>query len=81
MLEKQSLEYLATYPMLWTLINNNILLDKLNCLCIYGIALKWFKSYLILRTRYVNLDNINSTKTLIIIVPQGSIAIFFCKRH
>ena len=55
-------------------INHNILLDKLNSLGIPGIALQWFKSYLTLRTQYINLNNINSTNKLIsCLVPQGSI--------
>ena len=55
-------------------VNHNILLDKLNYLCIHSVTHQWFKSYLTSRTQYVNLDNINSTKKLITYgVPQGSI--------
>ena len=75
-MEGQSLEYLSIYQNLkaFDTVNHNILLDKLNYLSIHGVALQWFKSYLTSRTQYVNLDNINSTKKIIICgVPRGSI--------
>ena len=55
-------------------VDNNILLSKLHCYGIRGVAHKWFKSYLTNRKQYVVIGNTQSE--LLDInhgVPQGSV--------
>ena len=43
-------------------INHKILLMKLEQYGIIGAALKWFTSYLELRSQYTNINNMNSER-------------------
>ena len=55
-------------------INHKILLMKLEQYGIRGAALKWFTSYLELRSEYININNMNSERVYLNYgVPQGSI--------
>ena len=55
-------------------LNHSILLEKLDHYGIRGTALKWFKSYLMNRYQYVDLNGHSSSKILLSTgVPQGSI--------
>ena len=55
-------------------INHNILLNKLRCYGVRGIALDWFKSYLKNRRQYVSYCGIHSRVMDIEYgVPQGSV--------
>ena len=55
-------------------INHKILLMKLKQYGIRGAALKWFTSYLKLRSQYININNMNSERVYLNYgVPQGSI--------
>ena len=54
--------------------SHDILLNKLENLCIRGIANKWFASYISERKQYMELFNIKSRSEIIKCgVPQGSI--------
>ena len=51
-----------------------ILLSKLNHYGIRGIANDWFKSFLVNRTQYTNIDRSNSNPENVLYgVPQGSV--------
>ena len=55
-------------------VNHSILLQKMNCYGIRGVALEWFNSYLSNRTQYVTYNYTESDKqTIKCGVPQGSI--------
>ena len=55
-------------------INHKILLMKLEQYGVRGLALKWFTSYLELRSQYININNMNSECVYLNYgVPQGSI--------
>ena len=55
-------------------INHKILLMKLEQYGIRGAALKWFKSYLELRSQYINVSNMHSERVYLNYgVPQGNI--------
>ena len=55
-------------------VNHKILLMKLEQYGIRGAALKWFTSYLELRSQYININNMNSEHVYLNYrVPQGSI--------
>ena len=55
-------------------VDHKILLSKLQCYGIRGLALKWIKSYLSNRRQYVCYNNSNSEfKEIKCGVPQGSI--------
>ena len=55
-------------------VDNNILLSKLQCCGIRGLALEWIKSYLFNRRQYVCYNNsISEFKEIKCGVPQGSI--------
>ena len=55
-------------------VNHEILLQKLSCYGIRGIALSWIESYLNNRQQYVSINKINSnTKGINYGVPQGSV--------
>lgn len=55
-------------------ISHEILLKKLNCYGIRGLALQWFKSYLSGRKIYVSYKGvISNTNDISIGVPQGSV--------
>ena len=55
-------------------INHDILLYKLSYYGIRGIALEWFRNYLLNRQQYVSITNVNSNlKYVTCGVPQGSI--------
>jgi hypothetical protein len=55
-------------------VSHNLLLQKLECIGINGVALKMFKSYLTNRAQIVQIDNTQSTARFITHgVPQGSI--------
>ena len=55
-------------------INHKILSMKLEQYGIRGAALKWFTSYLELRSQYININNMNSERIYLNYgVPQGSI--------
>ena len=55
-------------------INHKIVLMKLEQYGVRGLALKWFKSYLELRSQYININNMNSECVYLNYgVPQGSI--------
>ena len=55
-------------------VNHDILLSKMECYGIRGIALNWFKSYLSCRQQYVKYNDVESSKANISCgVPQGSI--------
>ena len=55
-------------------INNKILLMKLEEYGTRGAALKWFTSYLELRSQYININNMNSERVYLNNgFPQGSI--------
>ena len=55
-------------------INHKILLMKLEQCGIRGAALKWFTSYLELRSQYININNMNSERVYLNYgVPLGSI--------
>ena len=55
-------------------INHKILLVKLEQYGIRGAALKWFKSYLELRSQYINVSNMHSEHVYLNYgVPQGNI--------
>ena len=55
-------------------MDNNILLDKLDCYGISGAAKNWFDSYLNDRKQYVTLNGpISSFKTVSTGVPRGSV--------
>ena len=56
------------------LVNHKILLEKLHCYGIRGIALKWICNYLTNRKQYVLYNNVKSDyETVLCGVPQGSI--------
>ena len=55
-------------------VHLNILLEKLDCYGIRGVAKDWFRSYLENRKQYVTLNGSNSSiKTILTGVPQGSV--------
>ena len=55
-------------------IDHDILLRKLDYYGVRGIALEWFRSYLLDRSQYVSYDGVSSSKQRILCgVPQGSI--------
>ena len=56
-------------------VNHSLLLARLQkSFGIRGIALQWFDSYLSQRTRFVNINEVNSTvRDLPMGVPQGSV--------
>ena len=55
-------------------IDHDILLKKLDYYGVRGIALEWFRSYLLDRSQYVSYDGVSSSKQRILCgVPQGSI--------
>ena len=55
-------------------IDHKILIEKLRCYGIRGLALEWIKDYLSERNQYVNYNNFDSSKKSITCgVPQGSI--------
>ena len=60
-------------------VNHKILLSRLNTCGVRGIALDWFRSYLINREQYVSKNNVDSNPRVIQSgVPQGSIwALFY----
>jgi len=55
-------------------LDHKILLSKLECYDIRGVALAWFKSYLSHRQEYVFINITSSAlKSILCGVPQGSI--------
>ena len=56
-------------------VNNSIILQKLEIYGIHGKNLEWFKSYLMNRKQYIQIDEKNKTDFLSVTcgVPQGSI--------
>ena len=55
-------------------VNHKILLRKLNCYGIKGIAYDWLNSYLSYRSQYVLYEEVKSPQKAIMCgVPQGSI--------
>jgi hypothetical protein len=55
-------------------INHSILLQKLSCYGVRGLALSWFESYLSSRNQFTNIKNTHSEQMSISCgVPQGSI--------
>ena len=55
-------------------VNHKILLSKLNHYGIRGIANDWFKSFLVNRTQYTNINGSNSNPEKVMYgVPQGSL--------
>ena len=62
--------------------DHNILLFKMNRICIRGIFYEWFKDYLTNRRQYVTADGLNSDINSIKCgVPQGNVLgplLFFC---
>jgi len=55
-------------------IDHSIVLDKLYCYGVRGIAYEWLKSYLSERSQYVNVNNVSSDRLPVLCgVPQGSI--------
>ena len=55
-------------------VNHKILLQKLECYGIRGVAKRWFESYLNNRQQFVSLGNVKSeTKAISCGVPQGSV--------
>ena len=55
-------------------VDHNILINKLEHYGIRGAALNWFKSYLSMRSQFVNINNTYSvTNTITHGVPQGSV--------
>ena len=55
-------------------VNHNILLSKLSCYGVRGVALKWFDSYLENRSQIVKFNETYSeSKSITCGVPQGSI--------
>ena len=55
-------------------VNHKILLSKLNHYGIRGIANDWFKSFLVNRTQYTNINGSNSNPEKVMHgVPQGSV--------
>ena len=55
-------------------LSHAILLEKLRCYGIKGIALDWFKNYLFIRKQFCEIDGVKSELNQIVCgVPQGSI--------
>jgi len=55
-------------------IDHKILIDKLYYYGIRGVALEWFRSYLLNRNQYVQYNNVSSlTQSISCGVPQGSV--------
>ena len=55
-------------------IDHNILVRKLDCFGIKGIANKWFCSYLKKRKQFVSVqNNVSSVKEILTGFPQGSV--------
>jgi hypothetical protein len=54
-------------------VNHQILLDKLDCYGVRGMANKWVKNYLSNRSQYSTIDGCKSNEEKVICgVPQGS---------
>ena len=55
-------------------VNHKILLSKLDHYGIRGIANDWFKSFLVNKTQYTNINGSNSSPEKVLYgVPQGSV--------
>ena len=55
-------------------IDHSILLSKLSCYGIRGVALEWFRDYLDSRQQYVCIDGVSSSfnlRTYVVVYPKG----------